>query len=163
MKTIPEARPLFNSVRAGDVNRKKKHTHDVTLSSKSQMPRKVCSTPRTATFIVSVAIGNHKRHSPAEIMCEMGEVTLMLRKPAMQIRKPNTPCSIWSAWQSATSKRRLAVIAAPVKKVRKGAVSSEKTMPVTFHTSPLRMMNGAMTNALSRFWLQASVSTSIGT
>lgn len=31
-------------------------------------------------------------HSPAEIMCEMGEVTLMERKPAMQIKKPKTPC-----------------------------------------------------------------------
>lgn len=45
------------------------------------------------------------------------------------------------------------MIAVPQRNVLKGAKSSEKTMSVTFQISPLRMMNGAITNALSRFWL----------
>lgn len=37
--------------------------------------------------------GKGERDEPAEIMCEMGDVTLMLKNPAMQIRKPKRPCA----------------------------------------------------------------------
>lgn len=39
-------------------------------------------------------------------MCEMGEVTLMERKPAMQMRKPNTPCSHGLGQLSSSANKR---------------------------------------------------------
>ena len=46
-------------------------------SWKNHTPKTVTTTPRTAD----------------DTMCVMGDVTLMLMNPAMQIRNPNNPCA----------------------------------------------------------------------
>lgn len=51
-------------------------SHLVMTSPKTKTAMKDWTTPRTAE----------------ETMCVIGEVILMLRKPAMQMRKPITPC-----------------------------------------------------------------------
>lgn len=50
-------------------------THCVNASLNTQMPMKVCSTPRIAE----------------DTICVTGEVTLTESRPAMHIRKPTTP------------------------------------------------------------------------
>jgi hypothetical protein len=51
-------------------------THAFSTSSKRYTPNTVCSTERTAELN----------------MCVMGDVTLMDRTPATQMRKPTMPC-----------------------------------------------------------------------
>jgi len=107
--------------------------------------------------------GMRTSDAPAEIMCEMGDVTLIERKPAMQMRKPKTPCRTRvvrrrGQVRSTTARRdgqseRRTVTRAPVMNVPNPSPASPVPMSMsnTTHTSPLRMTNGAMTMADSRF------------
>jgi hypothetical protein len=74
---IDAARPLCRSVNQLFVQYKSRmlKTHVVIISWKNHTPRRVTTTPRTAE----------------ETICVMGEVTFMLKNPAMQMRKPKRP------------------------------------------------------------------------
>ena len=98
------------------------------MSPKTQMPKKVCRTPRTAGWrdVRHCDLGTIvEKGSPAEIMWETGEVTLMLKNPAMQMRNPKTPCegaSQLSARAHDSGQPTLTVTAAPVKKIGRAHV-----------------------------------------
>ena len=66
------------------------------------------------------------------IMCVTGLVTLMLRNPAMQMRKPNTP-----------------VMVAPQRKVDRGLPPSSSSC-TTAVASPERKTSGERSSALRR-------------
>lgn len=78
MRAMEDPRPLVKGeCSVSDVLLKGVYAdaHVVMMSPKNQTATSDCTTPRTAE----------------ETMCVIGEVILMLRKPAMPMRKPKTP------------------------------------------------------------------------
>ena len=109
----------------------------VIISWKNHTPRRVTTTPRTAE----------------DTMCVMGEVTFILKNPAMQMRKPNKPCEIQSSWVVVNWSYvlgSLTVIRVPQRNVDHPTSSSNNNF-LTSGPSPTRKIKGIMTIALRRF------------
>lgn len=124
-----------------------KRTNVVMMSWKSQTPMMVWITPLIADEIIWVT----------------GEVTLIDRNPAIQMRKPNNPCETnasrgelaLSSSSLASTKHELTVIAPPQMNLPRATPDSSLHMAAMLGPSPTITLNGSITIAESRLEYQA--------
>ena len=136
-------------------------TYDIAKQTDTEESLQNTSNGFVGTVVSTTFSGHEGVNEPAETMCEMGEVILMERKPAMQIKNPKTPYRrristslIRNTLQKGGRRwERLTVIAAPKRNVLSAPVLSPTPIIIsaTTHASPLSSTNGAITPALRRF------------